>query len=533
MSSHLVINWLRQILTPYAHRDQVFIQVESALQAHSSLSPKTESYTFDDGRAALLLCISGTIPVTYRAARYNIPIAIWIPHDFPLQPPIVYVTPTSEMVVRKSAHIEPSGQCHATYLKTWTSKPEACSLSQLLIHLQDLFSREPPLYAKPKPSQSPISNSSSALVPSPSTSSARPPPPPPPPIPPPLRPSQPSQPSTTSFPEMPQPDLPNRPPPRPPPLYTQTTSSTPSQAQQFPHPLPRSLQVTHVQRSTSLHSPHPPHNLMPRSITHIGTRNARSDDEASSPSRPNSFVTSPPIEQHLSQITLNSQTPPPNLLDDLDQGTEPNSPQSSSKPTAHPPPRPPNPALLALRNSVHSKFQNELSNLNSSLTFEHGQLMVLQHDLLKGEPAILDEIARLEAVKEVCVGVGYRYESLVSDLKQRVQELRERKLVPVDELVCSNTVLYNQLLELVAEDQAIDDTIYHLFRALNNSDVAKIDLEKFLKRVRALGREQFLKRETINRITVELAMIHHRPNHLESTSTLTPTPTPGPRLQSS
>lgn len=41
--------------------------------------------------------------------------------------------------------------------------------------------------------------------------------------------------------------------------------------------------------------------------------------------------------------------------------------------------------------------------------------------------------------------------------------------------------LLNRLLELVAEDQAIDDTIYHLSRALNNSDVAKIDLEKFLK----------------------------------------------------
>lgn len=39
----------------------------------------------------------------------------------------------------------------------------------------------------------------------------------------------------------------------------------------------------------------------------------------------------------------------------------------------------------------------------------------------------------------------------------------------------------NRLIELIVDDQAIDDTIYHLARGLNNSDVAKIDLEKFLK----------------------------------------------------
>lgn len=39
---------------------------------------------------------------------------------------------------------------------------------------------------------------------------------------------------------------------------------------------------------------------------------------------------------------------------------------------------------------------------------------------------------------------------------------------------------FERLLELVAEDAALEDTIYHLGRALN-SETANIDLEQFLK----------------------------------------------------
>jgi len=72
----------------------------------------------------------------------------------------------------------------------------------------------------------------------------------------------------------------------------------------------------------------------------------------------------------------------------------------------------------------------------------------------------------------------------------------------VDELVCSTTVLYNQLWELVINDKVIQDILYHLSKALNNSmDGSKIDLDKFLKRVRVLGHEQFLIRVNINHIS--------------------------------
>ena len=65
-----------------------------------------------------------------------------------------------------------------------------------------------------------------------------------------------------------------------------------------------------------------------------------------------------------------------------------------------------------------------------------------------------------------------------------------------------------RLIDLVAEDNAIEDTIYHITRAL---DAERIDLDRFLKvnlpmrsahvqSIRSLAREQYMKRALIERI---------------------------------
>jgi ESCRT-I complex subunit TSG101 len=160
---------------------------------------------------------------------------------------------------------------------------------------------------------------------------------------------------------------------------------------------------------------------------------------------------------------------------------------------------------------VHTKLRAETGRLRGTLEAEAQQLHILEADLLKGEPAIRDELARLEAVHDVCTSVADRYTTLIQQLEARCIDLSlHRPIVQVDELVCSTTVLYNQLSfllffsslfffffffselrhslrafrlwELVINDKVIEDLIYHLSKALNNSlDGSKIDLEKFLK----------------------------------------------------
>lgn len=79
---------------------------------------------YDDGRTELLLCIHGLLPISYRGASYHIPIALWIPRDHPRTPPIAYVVPTNDMLVRTSPHLEHSGRCSIGYQDDWQRKPE-------------------------------------------------------------------------------------------------------------------------------------------------------------------------------------------------------------------------------------------------------------------------------------------------------------------------------------------------------------------------------------------------------------------------
>lgn len=82
------------------------------------------STAYDDGRTQLLLCIHGTLPIAFRQASYNIPVAIWVARDYPKDPPIAYVVATPDMLIRSSQYIDLSGRCSIEYIQNWQRKSE-------------------------------------------------------------------------------------------------------------------------------------------------------------------------------------------------------------------------------------------------------------------------------------------------------------------------------------------------------------------------------------------------------------------------
>ncbi|KAG8747619.1 hypothetical protein FRC10_000162 [Ceratobasidium sp. 414] len=185
--------------------------------------------------------------------------------------------------------------------------------------------------------------------------------------------------------------------------------------------------------------------------------------------------------------------PRPNFLD----GDETPAQAAEAPPSPNAPPRPMNPELLHLHYSIHQKVTAELNALSNALAGDTERLRATQADLLAGEPAIRDEMARLEAVKTVCVAVGDRLNNAVTRAEANVHNLKSKGDPEVDELVCSTAIVYNQLIDLIAEDKAIEDTMYHLHRALNSG---RIDLDRFIRTVRILAQEQFMKRALIEKI---------------------------------
>ena len=199
--------------------------------------------------------------------------------------------------------------------------------------------------------------------------------------------------------------------------------------------------------------------------------------------------------QAVPQPLLIAPTPIPDLMD-ADDSQLPASP--APPPQAAAPPRPPNPELMALHARLYEKFTTELASLTTSVGQENERLRGAQADLLKGEPAVRDEMARLEAVRDVCQTVRDQLAEVVNSAENAIANLERKGEPEVDELICATSIVHNQyarvvhwrliyltyscgmyrLINLVAEDNAIEDTIYHLHRALN---AGKLDLDKFLK----------------------------------------------------
>ena len=87
-------------------------------------SPTRRLTAYDDGRTQLLLCLHGLLPIHYRQSAYHIPIAVWLPRDYPSLPPIAYVVPTSDMLVKPGKHMDVSGRASIAYLHDWARKSE-------------------------------------------------------------------------------------------------------------------------------------------------------------------------------------------------------------------------------------------------------------------------------------------------------------------------------------------------------------------------------------------------------------------------
>jgi len=109
------------------------------------------------------------------------------------------------------------------------------------------------------------------------------------------------------------------------------------------------------------------------------------------------------------------------------------------------PPRPPNPETLSLHSKVHAKLVSELTSSTHITALDAERLQAHRTDLLAGGPAIRDEMARLEAVRDVCHIVADRTRRTVQQAESFLSDLRHKGDPEVDELVCATSIVHDQL----------------------------------------------------------------------------------------
>ncbi|GJN22588.1 hypothetical protein PR202_gb10168 [Eleusine coracana subsp. coracana] len=152
---------------PYAEDVKWLIRNHLVALAESfpSLHPKAALFTHNDGRAAHLLQADGTIPIHHAGASYNLPAVIWLPEPYPRSPPLVFLSPTRDMVIKPNHQlVDRSGLvANAPYLRSWVFP--SSNLVDLVRSLSHLFGLDPPLFTR-----------NAAAAPPPPRLAARPPP---------------------------------------------------------------------------------------------------------------------------------------------------------------------------------------------------------------------------------------------------------------------------------------------------------------------------------------------------------------------
>lgn len=156
-SSHASVQFLNSVLSqrgpnalPYDEAVKWHIRQHllTVIQDFPGLQVKTANFTHNDGRTVNLLQAEGTIPMYYQDVKYNIPITMWLLEAYPRNCPLVYVTPTRDMIIKpRHPCVDASGTVNIQYLQQWVF-PRS-NLVELVQSLSLLFGQDPPLYSRP------------------------------------------------------------------------------------------------------------------------------------------------------------------------------------------------------------------------------------------------------------------------------------------------------------------------------------------------------------------------------------------------
>ncbi|QDS75995.1 hypothetical protein FKW77_004464 [Venturia effusa] len=527
--STAVLNWLHSVLiSEYQDVQRTYSDVAEALSHYPSLSPRTEVYTYENGASALLLQIHGTIPVQFRGTTYRFPISLWIPHAYPKESPMAYVTPAQDMLVRPGQHVSSDGRVYHPYLAQWATYWDKSSVFDFLAVLRGVFAKEPPVISKQQVHQQPTQ------------------PVPPPPLPPPpeeWRRSQQPQPQQLGL----RGGEDSGPPPVPPksvggersstvPSSTRQSSghnglplpplppvSTPKQqyAPQYQNQwqdgrvsMQYQAQQSNPQRQGSLDNRPAPYTPQQRLPPHVRVQQQPHGLESPvSPITPDPPIPSWQQQQHTEARSYHQvQAQPPNYAQPgpppqrkpqpaVDLLTSPlDVTLPSQNGTAEPlpvPPVPPNPQKDALLHALSQALVSQTNQIVASNTNAAASLEAQQSALRGAHATLQAELEQLEQLDRALESNERVLRGAMQEAEQVMRDAQGRRRPEVDEVLVCPTVVGGQLYTLVAEEKACEEARLALGRGL---DKGRVGLEVFVKQTRTLAREEFLKKALIRKV---------------------------------
>lgn len=421
---------IRNRLGKYKHAEICFGDVRRAVYQYSSLRPNLQNFTHNDGREVELFALDGTLPVMIGGVIYNIPVCVWLQENHPFCPPLVFVKPTNTMAIKVSQFVDSNGKVYHPFLHEW-SHPKS-DLAAMLQILCSVFAQHPPVYAKTA--------------------------------------STPPQPSHYNMPQQ----------PGYPPHYG---GYSPNPGAMPPYPVggsPRMPMPQHMPmpgsstgRPSGSRPPFTPYT--PACGSNMGSSNTpypvtmpnhASYPPSTQPSYHGPAASIPPVTQANLVTTENSTAVSSTLKDEE--------------------------IKLSLRSAVEDKIKRSTRALFQQAQIELDELNRTQDELKRGSEKLQDILQKLEREQgdvDNDIKLLTQKNEEISEVVNKLESNSEN--LEIDEAVVTTAPLYNQILNLFAEENAVEDTIYYLSESLRKE---AIDLEVFLKHVRTLSRKQFMLR---------------------------------------
>ncbi|XP_075423792.1 tumor susceptibility gene 101 protein [Ascaphus truei] len=143
----------------------------------------------------------------------------------------------------------------------------------------------------------------------------------------------------------------------------------------------------------------------------------------------------------------------------------------------------------SLISGVNDKLRWRMKEEMDRAQAELNALKRTEEDLKKGHQKLEEMVTRLDQeVTEVDKNIETlrRKDEELGGVVEKMESQSEYR--DIDEVIVPTAPLYKQILNLYAEENAIEDTIFYLGEALRRG---VIDLDVFLKHVRLLSRKQF------------------------------------------
>uniref|UniRef100_A0A7S2DW88 UEV domain-containing protein n=1 Tax=Helicotheca tamesis TaxID=374047 RepID=A0A7S2DW88_9STRA len=152
MSVANVSNLLHRLGGVYRDPSRVNRDASNLLRssAGTHLKASTAPLVQNDGSSTpSVLLFSGTVAMIFRGNTYNTPVDIYLPPGYPVRPPVCFVRPVGDMVIKeRHRNVATDGMVYCPYLHEW--RPHNHDLKGLVATLSQIFGENPPLYAKPR-----------------------------------------------------------------------------------------------------------------------------------------------------------------------------------------------------------------------------------------------------------------------------------------------------------------------------------------------------------------------------------------------